>query len=82
MWTNRLTLRTAEHTGQQERLLSFTPSIEKAAQSSGACRGGASFDCNTQNINLKRMSITAKVSATRRNNIDEFSFWQEKNRRR
>jgi hypothetical protein len=38
---------------KQEWLLSFAPPVEKAAQSSGACRGGASFDCDKQNINPK-----------------------------
>jgi hypothetical protein len=41
-----------EHSVQQERLLSSAPWVEKTAQSSGACRGGASFDCHAQNINL------------------------------
>src|SRR5713226_666248 len=34
---------------QQERLLSFAPSGESTAQSSGAHRGCASFDCETRN---------------------------------
>src|SRR5271166_4489257 len=34
-----------ENLFQQERLLSFAQSVEKTAQSCGACRGGASFDC-------------------------------------
>jgi hypothetical protein len=38
--------------GQKERPLSFAPSLEMAAQSSGACRGGASCGCNSQHINL------------------------------
>jgi hypothetical protein len=65
MWTIGLTLQTAEP-GQQERLLSFAPSKEKSAQSSGACRGSASFDCDIQHINLTnehccRVSTTAGI---------------------
>ena len=44
-------LRAVKNLFQQERLLSLAPWWEKTAQSSGACRGGASFDCNPQNIN-------------------------------
>jgi hypothetical protein len=40
-----------ENLVQQERLLSSAPSMKKTARSSGACRDGASFDCNPQNIN-------------------------------
>jgi hypothetical protein len=71
-------LRAVENLFQQERLLSFAPSVEKTAQSSGACRGGASFDCHAQNIN-PLTNVAADISATRRNNIQDFSFWQEKN---
>jgi hypothetical protein len=51
MWTNKLGLAAIETLLQPERLLSFTPPVKKTARSSGACRDGASFDCNTQNIN-------------------------------
>jgi hypothetical protein len=40
-----------------ERLLSFAPRGEKAAQSSGACRGGDSFDYNPQNINPNQSTL-------------------------
>jgi hypothetical protein len=48
---NGRVLRVVKNLFQQERLLSSAPWWEKTAQSSGACRGGASFDCNAQNIN-------------------------------
>jgi hypothetical protein len=61
-----------------ERLLSFAPWKEKAAQSSGACRGGDSFDYNPQNINPNQ-STCCRPFGNGRNNIQEFQFWQEKN---
>jgi hypothetical protein len=51
MWTNKLGLAAIETRVQQERLLSFAPPMKKTARSSGACRDGASFDCDVQNIN-------------------------------
>jgi hypothetical protein len=52
--------------------------IEKVARSSEACRGGASFDYNIQNINPAN-ERRCRYSGNGRNNIQEFSFWQEKN---
>jgi hypothetical protein len=72
-------LHAAENLVQQERPLSSAPSVKKTAQSSGACRGGASFDNNAQKPQPKLTNAVADISSTSRNNIQEFSFWQEKN---
>jgi hypothetical protein len=67
-----------ENLVQQERLLSSAPPMKKTARSSGACRDGASFDCDAQNINPNQLRC-CRHSGNGRNNIQEFSFWQEKN---
>jgi hypothetical protein len=69
----------AENLVQQERPLSSAPSVKKTAQSSGARHDVASFDNNAQKPQPKLTNVVADISSTSRNNIQEFSFWQEKN---
>jgi hypothetical protein len=71
-------LRTVENLVQQERLLSSALSVKKTAQSSGACRGGASFDC-MHKTSTQTNERRCRYFGNGRNNIQEFSFWQEKN---
>jgi hypothetical protein len=77
MWPNQIWACGCRALLQQERLLSFAPWEERTAQSSGACRGGARFRLQSTEHQPKPVSVVAEVSVTSRNNIQEFSFWQE-----
>jgi hypothetical protein len=79
MWTNRSLLACLENSVQQERLLSSASSVEKTAQSSGARRWCREFRPQCPKHQPKPMNVAVDISATSRNNIQEFSFWQEKN---
>jgi hypothetical protein len=48
---NKFGLAAYENSHPAKKAPEFCAGAEKWAQSSGACRGGASFDCNIQNIN-------------------------------
>jgi hypothetical protein len=78
MWPNRFGFVSVENFVPARKAPEFC-AVEKAAQSSGACRDGARCRLQSTEHQPKRMNVAADLSATSTNNIQEFCFWQEKN---